>query len=261
MSEMGKEVRLGRIFNRESNNTVMVAMDHGVPIGPVPGIIKPGETVASLCKVRPDTFFMPAGLLKQVYPSFIEYDIPFIAAIDTCTMLGPEPDYFMLADTVEHAMSMGASAVSMHVLVGPKKTSDMLKGLAKIAIDCDHMGMPLMAIMYPSGFENNFDVRVVKWVARIAAELGADIVKTYYTGCKETYAEVIESCPLPVLLSGGKIKDDPRDFLAPLKDCIDCGARGTAVGRNVWQSKNPPAILKAVRRLVHDNCSVDEALA
>lgn len=261
MSEIGKAVRLSRIFNPQSGNSVMVAMDHGVVIGPVPGLIDPAKTVALLSALKPDTFFMPVGLIKQVYQSFIQNNISFIASIDTCTMLGPEPDYFMLSDSVEHALSMGASAVSMHVLVGPEKTSEMLKGLAQTAIDCDRWGMPLLAIMYPSGFENNFDVKVVKWAARIAAEMGADLVKTFYTGSKDTYSEVIQSSPIPVLLSGGERTEDPKDFLSMLKTCIDTGARGTAVGRNVWQSKNPTATLKAVMKIVHENCSVEEALS
>ena len=125
------------------------------------------------------TFFMPNGVVKRVYPYFVENDIPFLVSIDTCVEMGPEPDYFMLSDSVMHAVQLGASGVSMHVLVGAEKTSDMLRGLAKVAEDCDNLGMPLMAIMYPSGFDNNCAVDHVKWAARIGSELGADIVKTY----------------------------------------------------------------------------------
>lgn len=260
MSEIGKKVRLNQIFNRKSGNSVMVAMDHAAVVGPVPGIVNPIETVSLLSKEKPDTFFMPVGAFKQVYPSFLEHNIPYIASIDSCTFMGPEPDYFMFADTVEHAMSMGASAVSAHVLIGPQRTSEMLKGLAEIAIECDRLGMPLLAIMYPWGFENNYDVKHVKWAARIGAELGADIVKTYYTGSKETFSEVIESCPIPVLLSGGDKTSDPKEFLSTLKTCMDCGGHGVAVGRNVWQSENPAAVLRAVMKIVHENCNVEDAL-
>ena len=261
MSQIGKRVRLGNIFSRKSSNALMVAMDHGVVIGPVPGIIDPQQTVALLSKEKPDTFFMPIGLIKQVYPNFIENKIPFIAAIDTCLMMGPEPDYFFVSDTVEHALSMGASAVSMHVLIGPKKTSKMLKGLANVAENCDRLGMPLMAIMYPWGFDNDFDGEKVRWAARIAAELGADIVKTFYTGGADSFQKVIEACPIPVLLSGGELQEKPEDFLSMLKICMDCGARGAAVGRNVWQAKDPPAMLNAVMKIIHENASVPEALA
>lgn len=260
MSEIGKEVRLSRLFNKKSGNSVMVAMDHGAVIGPVKGIIDPAETVALLAKEKPETFFMPVGIIKKVYKSFIENDIPYIAAIDSCTFMGPEPDYFIVSDTVEHAMIYGATAVSAHIFVGPAKTSDMMKGLANIARECDKFGMPLLAIMYPSGFENNFDVKYVKWAARIAAELGADLVKTFYTGSKETYQEVIDASPLPVLLSGGDKTNNPLDFLGVLKTCIDCGAKGVAVGRNVWQADDPAKVLRAVEKVVHEGMSPEEAL-
>lgn len=260
MISIGKKVRLSRLFDQKSGNAVFVAMDHGAILGPIPGIVDPRVTVANLSKEKPNAFFMPSGIIKQVYPSFIENDIPFIAAVDTCTFLGPEPEFFFLSDTVEHALSMGASAVSMHVMLGPEKTSDMLKGLAKMVRDCDRYGMPLLAIMYPAGFENNFDVKVVKWAARIAAELGADIVKTYYTGSKETFSEVIEGCPIPVLLSGGEKTKDPKSFFSTLKTCIDCGARGVAVGRNVWQAEDPSMILRGVKKIVHENAEVSEVI-
>lgn len=260
MVSIGKEIRLSRLFDQKSGKAVFVAMDHGAILGPLPGIIDPKATVTKLSKEKPNAFFMPSGIIKQVYPSFIENNVPFITAIDTCTFLGPEPNYFFLSDSVEHALSMGASAVSMHVLLGPEKTSDMLKGLAKVAKDCDRFGMPLLAIMYPEGFENNFDVKVVKWAARIAAELGADLVKTYYTGSKETFSEVIEACPVPVLLSGGEKTKDPKDFFTTLRTCIDCGARGVAVGRNVWQSEDPPMMLRGVKKIVHENAEVSEVI-
>lgn len=261
MSEIGKEVRLSRLFNKKSGNSVMVAMDHGAVIGPVKGIVDPAKTVSLLAKEKPETFFMPVGIIKKVYKSFIENDIPFVAAIDSCTFMSPEPDYFIVSDTVEHAMRYGATAVSAHILIGPARTSDMMKGLARIARECDDLGMPLLAIMYPWGFENDFDVKHVKWAARIAAELGADLVKTFWTGSKESYQEVINSSPLPVLLSGGDKTDNPLDFLGVLKACMDCGAKGVAVGRNVWQDENPARILRAVEKVVHEGMSPEEALA
>ena len=135
-----------------------------------------------------------------------------------------------------------------------------MKGLADIARECDRLGMPLLAIIYPNGFDNDFDVKYVKHAARIAAELGADIVKTFYTGSKETFQEVIEGSPLPVMLSGGDKTDNPLDFLGVLKTCIDAGGRGVAVGRNVWQADNPVKMLQAVKRVVHEGMTPEEAL-
>ncbi len=260
MSQIGKEVRLARLLHHESKNSIVAAMDHAAVLGPIPGIIDPRETVKLLAKGKPDTFFMPNGVIKQVYPYFIENDIPFMVSIDTCVEMGPEPDYFMLSDSVQHALQLGASGVSMHVLVGPENTSDMLKGLAKIAEDCDNLGMPLMAIMYPRGFKDDHALEHVKWAARIGAELGADIVKTYYTGSTESFKEVTDACPIPVMLSGGAITDKPAEFLKVLKSVIDAGGRGCAVGRNLWQYKDPLKMLEAIKVVVHKNGSVEQAL-
>jgi DhnA family fructose-bisphosphate aldolase class Ia len=260
MSMIGKEVRLGRIFNQKSKNVVMVAMDHAVAIGPVNGITNPYETVKNLSAAKPDTFFMPIGIIKKVYPEFIKNDIPFIASITTATRMGPEPDYVFPADTVEHALNIGASGVSLHVFIGPPKTSDMIRELGRVSVKCDELGMPLLAIMYPMGFNNNYDIKHVKWAARIGAEMGADVVKTYYTGSKDSFREVVESCPVPVLLSGGALTEDPKDFLIGLKHSMDAGAHGCAVGRNLWQYKNPQAMLKAIKTIVHEGSSIEQAL-
>jgi fructose-bisphosphate aldolase / 2-amino-3,7-dideoxy-D-threo-hept-6-ulosonate synthase len=260
MSEIGKKVRLSQIFHKESGTSVIIAMDHGTVIGPVKGIVDPINTIKTLCEAKPDTFFMPNGIFKLAHSHFIENRVPFIISLDTCTFMGPDPDYFMLSDSVEHALNLGASGVSMHVLIGPSKTSDMIKGLAKVSEICDSLGMPLLAIMYPWGYENDFDVEKVKWAARIAAELGADIVKTFYTGSKETFKEVVGSCPIPVLLSGGDFAKAPEDFLKVLKNTIDAGGHGCAVGRNVWQYKNPKLMVNAIKKIVHEKSTVEDAL-
>lgn len=259
MSEIGKQIRLNQILNPKSNNAIIMALDHAAVLGPIEGIVDPLRTITTINAEGPDIWFMPIGVIKQAYKDFIKNRIPFLLSIDTCTHMGPEPDLFILNDTVEHAVQFGASGVSMHVLVGPEKTSEMLNGLAKVSRDCDHYGVPLLAIMYPEGFKNNHDVEHVKWAARIAAELGADIVKTYYTGTKESFAEVVESCPVPIMMSGGAKTNDPKDFLAALKSCMDAGGRGCAVGRNVWQYKDPAAMLRAVKRIVHEGESVAES--
>ncbi|NMC46596.1 MAG: fructose-bisphosphate aldolase [Chloroflexi bacterium] len=260
MSQIGKEVRLAKLLNPKSKNSIVVAMDHAPVLGPLPGIVDPRETVKLIAKGNPDTFFMPCGAVKQVYPYFVENQTSFMVSIDVCVEMGPEPNYFMLSDTVMHALELGASGVSMHVLIGPEKTSDMLKGLTKVSIECDNLGMPLMAIMYPRGFKNDYAVEHVKWAARVGAELGADIVKTYYTGSKETFAEVTEACPVPVMLSGGAFAKEPSDFFMMLKNVIDGGGRGVAVGRNLWQYKEPLKMLEAIKVIVHEKGSVEQAM-
>jgi len=118
--------------------------------------------------------------------------------------------------------------------------------------------MPLMAEMYPR--EKNLDPDVVARAARIAFEVGADIVKTFYTGEGESFRAVVQSCPLPILILGGPKVESDEQLLRMVRDALDAGAAGIAFGRNVWQRDNPVAAVKALRAMVHEGSSVEEAL-
>jgi fructose-bisphosphate aldolase/2-amino-3,7-dideoxy-D-threo-hept-6-ulosonate synthase len=259
MSEIGKAVRLSHIRNAQSGNIVIVAMDHCPAIGPCRGLIDPVETVREVCRGEPEALFMHKGNLKLVHPILIQHRIPFLLSISTATFLGPEPDRVYLVDTVEYAAQIGASGVSMRTFVGPQYEREMIRDLGKVSAECEKYGMPLLAMMYPNGFDNNFEPKYVKHAARLGAELGADIVKTYYTGSSETFAEVTESCPVPVVMSGGPKTETAAEFLAMVKGAMDGGAVGLAVGRNVWQCSSPADMLEAIKKIVHFSASPEEA--
>lgn len=260
MSEIGKAIRRGQITHPKSGNTVVVAMDHCPAIGPVPGLIDPVETVRKMAPGHPDSLFMHKGNIKAVYPILIEYRIPFLLSISTATWIGPAPERVYLVDTVEYAAQIGASGVSMRIFVGCEYEMEMIKALGQVSAECEKYGLVLMAMMYPKGFENDYDVKVVKHAARLGAELGADFVKTYYTGDPHTFSEVTTSCPAPVVMSGGAKTDTAQDFLAQVKGAMDGGAAGVAVGRNVWQHTDPAAMLEAVNKVVHDGLTPEEVV-
>lgn len=259
MSEIGKAVRMGQILNKHTDKLVIVAMDHCPALGPCKGMIDPVETVSSVCAGEPDTLFMHKGILKRVYPILIENRIPFLLSISTATVIGPEPSRVYLVDTVEYAARIGASGVSMRAFVGPEHEREMIRNVGQVSAECEKYGLVLMAMMYPEGFENNFDPQYVKHAARIGAELGADFVKTYYTGTPETFAEVTESCPVPVVMSGGPKTETALQFLETVRGSVDAGAAGVAVGRNVWQHSDPPSMLRAVKKVVHQGMSPEAA--
>jgi fructose-bisphosphate aldolase/2-amino-3,7-dideoxy-D-threo-hept-6-ulosonate synthase len=259
MSEIGKAVRMSQILNTETGKLVIVAMDHCPAIGPCKGMINPVDTVRKVCQGRPDTLFMHKGNIKKVYPILIENRIPFLLSISTATVVGPQPDRVYLVDTVEYAAQIGASGVSMRTFVGSQYEREMIGNLGRVSAECEKYGMPLMAMMYPTGFENNFDPKYVKHAARIGAELGADFVKTYYTGSPDGFAEVTESCPVPVVMSGGPKTETTVEFLAMVKGAMDSGAVGVAVGRNVWQHSDPVAMLEAVKKVVHNGVPPEQA--
>lgn len=259
MSEIGKAVRLSQVRNAQSGRMVIVAMDHCPAIGPCKGMIDPVETVRRVCQGKPDAIFMHKGNLKLVYPILIEHRVPFLLSISTATILGPEPDWVYLVDSVEYAAQIGASGVSMRTFVGPDHEREMIQDLGMVSAECEQYGMPLLAMMYPSGFEDNFDPQYVKHAARIGAELGADIVKTYYTGSPDSFAQVTESCPVPVIMSGGPKTATCLDFLTMVRGAMEGGAVGLAVGRNVWQDPNPAAMLQAIKQVVHAQASPEQA--
>jgi fructose-bisphosphate aldolase/2-amino-3,7-dideoxy-D-threo-hept-6-ulosonate synthase len=261
MSEIGKAVRLSQVTNPKTGKSVIVAMDHCPAIGPCEGLDHPVDTVRKICQGRPDTLFMHRGNLARVYQMLAQARIPFLLSISTATTIGPEPDRVYLVDTVEYAARIGASGVSMRTFVGAPYEREMIANVGKISAECERYGLLLMAMMYPRGFENDFDPKYVKHAARIGAELGADIVKTYYTGSPETFAEVTDSCPAPVVMSGGPKTKTEVEFLSSVKGAMDGGAIGVAVGRNVWQHADPALMLEAIKAVVHDGVYPEVAVS
>ena len=165
--------------------------------------------------------------------------------------------------SVQEALRLGADAVSVHVNVGAQDEDKMLANLGKVADECDVFGMPLLAMMYPRGpkIPNEHDAEVVAHAARIGAELGADIIKTNYTGSIESFKTVTESCPVPVVIAGGpKCKSPQKKSSKPHADAMKAGAAGLSIGRNVFQCDNPTLIAKALSAIVHENATVEQAL-
>jgi fructose-bisphosphate aldolase/2-amino-3,7-dideoxy-D-threo-hept-6-ulosonate synthase len=157
---------------------------------------------------------------------------------------------------------MGADAVSVHINVGSETESGQLKILGETGKQCDDRGIPLLAMMYPRGKKvtNPHDPEMVAHAARVGAELGADIVKTVYTGDVESFTSVIEGCPVPIVIAGGPKTSTDREFLEMIRGAMDSGARGVAIGRNVFQHSDPTKMTKAITHIVHQNSTVDEAL-
>jgi fructose-bisphosphate aldolase/2-amino-3,7-dideoxy-D-threo-hept-6-ulosonate synthase len=178
------------------------------------------------------------------------------------TSLGPDPNDKVKVCTVEEAIKMGADAVSVHINVGSETEADQLKILGTVSEQCDDWGMPLIAMMYPRGkdIRNSNDPELVAHVARVGAELGADIIKTNFTGDIDSFRKVVEGCPVPVVMAGGPKANTDEEFLAMVRAAVDAGGRGVAIGRNVFQHDNPTAMTRALTLIVHKGASVKEAM-
>jgi len=255
--EPGKKRRLKRIF-RDDNRTVIVPMDHGVTAGPVAGLVNMQEIISKLLRGGVDAVVLHRGVAKRVDTG----NAGLIVHLSGITKLGPDPDNKIQVCSVEEAMRIGADAVSVHVNVGAEKEAEMLAKLGRVADDCDRYGMPLLAMMYPRGqkIQNQHAVDVVAHASRLGAELGADIVKTNYTGDTETFKEVVRSCYVPVIIAGGPKVETVREVLQMVYDSIKAGGAGLSIGRNVFQHENPTLMVKALSAIVHRGASVDEAL-
>ena len=255
--ESGKKRRLRRIF-RSDNRTVIVPMDHGVTLGPVKGLWNMQSIIYKLLLGGVDAVVINRGIAKSVDAG----NAGLIVHLSGISVHCPDPNNKVQICSVDDAVRLGADGVSVHINVGAKQEAQMLSTFGKVACECDDYGMPLLAMMYPRGpnIKDSHAVDLVAHAARLGAELGADIVKTNYTGDVESFKEVISSCHIPVIIAGGPKMETSRDVLQMVKDSITAGGAGLSIGRNVFQHEDPAKIVMALSAIVHSEASVAEAL-
>ncbi len=249
---IGKKVRLERIRDRKSGNAVIVPMDHGVTVGPIPGLEDMTKAVNDVSQGGADAVLMHKGMVQYGHRGYGN-DIGLIIHLNAGSAVQPDPNNKILVTTVKEAVRLGADAVSIHINMGADKEHRMLQDLGFVAEECAAYGMPLLAMMYPRGkdIKNSSDVKYVKHVARLGAELGADMIKTLYTGDKRTFKEVVEGCPVPIVIAGGPKMDTVEELLQMVADAIDCGAKGISIGRNVFQASDRIELTKKLCKIVH----------
>jgi len=254
--DQGKKRRLTRIF-QEDNRTVIVPMDHGVTIGPCLGIVNMQNTVNKLLEGDADAILVHKGIAKNVTFG----DAGLIVMLSGASNLSPNPNNKVQVCSVQEAVRLGADGVSVHINVGAQDEDKMLTKLGKVADECEIYGMPLLAMMYPRGpkIQSEHAPEVVAHAARLGAELGADIIKTNYTGNIDTFKAVVECCPVPVVIAGGPKAKTAQDILEMTFDALKAGSAGLSIGRNVFQHENPALMVKALSAIVHKGASVDEA--
>lgn len=261
MSEMGKRIRLERIIDRKTKRTVIVPMDHGLSMGPIAGLEDMTSIINKIADGGANAVVLHKGIIRAGHRGYGK-DLGLIIHLSGSTSLGPDPHSKVPVATVEEAISLGADAVSVHVNVGAENEPEQLQALGETAEICATWGMPLFAMMYPRGpkIKNQHDPELVAHAARVGAELGADIIKTVYTGNINTFQKVIRGCPVPVVIAGGPKMATPRDVFKMAEEAIKTGAIGVSIGRNVFQHRNPTAMTQALSRIVHEEVSVGRAM-
>ncbi len=253
----GKQVRLERLM--PSGKMICVPMDHGVTDGPIHGL-ESIESAVKRVEEQATCVVLHKGSIKALKSP---PKVPVIMHLSASTSIGPEPNHKVRVGDVLEALRLGADGVSVHVNVGGEPSEpDMLRKLGEVASEADELGVPLLAMMYARGpnIKDKYDPEKIALVARVGAELGADIVKVPYTGSRESFERVVEGVSVPVVIAGGpKVKDD-LGVLKMVYDAVQAGAAGIAFGRNVFQRDNPSSFLRAVRAIVYEGLRPEEAV-
>lgn len=234
-----------------------VAMDHGMVQGALHGLEDPARLIASMIDAGADALMVSYGTLKR-YGHVMRGRVPVIARIDG----GPsvrsanwrEYDDWRLLFDVEDAAALGADAVVVMHFVGAPVEMDTLQNMAEAVAQCQAAGLPLLVEALPCphpNIPNIFDPEMITLAARIAAEYGADFVKTTYSGDAESFAGVVKGATVPVLVLGGERMDNDQAVLELTKGAISAGAAGIVMGRNIWQASNPAAMVASLRTIIH----------
>ncbi len=233
-------------------------MDHGITLGAVDGLVDIESTIDDVTKNGADAVLTQKGIAPRVHGN--KHDAGYIVHLNASTSIGPDSNDKRFTGTVEEAVRAGADAVSFHINVGSDHEPDQITQLAEVVDDAQDLGMPVLAMAYargPGGDEH--DAESHGHAVRLAEELGADLVKTAYSGSRESFERVVESTNKPVIIAGGS-PDGDRETLQNIRDAMDAGAAGVSTGRTVFQHDDPGAMTAAIAAVVHEDAAPDEAL-
>jgi fructose-bisphosphate aldolase, class I len=256
----GAELRLGRLFDRESGRSFITAFDHGTTLRIPPEVGKPLDLLEKIVAGEPDGVLIGPGVLKQGARlfAFRGAPVPVLRVDWTIIDEGMKKDLgerYRVLTTPKEGAAMGAGALVMYLIMGPEEGSmfaDNVAAVANAAHEAHQVGLPLIveATLWGSRIEDKKDPERLAHICRIAAEIGADAVKTEYTGDPATMAEVVEGCPVPVLTLGGA-RGGEGAVVEAARGAIEGGAKGLIFGRNVWQADDPVRMTASLREVVH----------
>ncbi|MBJ3816835.1 3-hydroxy-5-phosphonooxypentane-2,4-dione thiolase [Shimwellia pseudoproteus] len=250
--DWGMQSRLARIFNPRTNRTVMLAFDHGYFQGPTTGLERIDLSIAPLFD-ETDVLMCTRGILRSTVPAATNK--PIVLRASGGNSILSELSNECVAVATEDALRLNVSAVAAQIYIGSEYEHQSIRNIIQLADSGNRYGIPVMAVT-GVGKEMARDARYFSLACRIAAEMGAQFVKTYYVD--DGFEKVTASCPVPIVIAGGKKL--PED--AALEMCwraIDQGASGVDMGRNIFQSSAPLAMLQAVKKVVHEGVSAREA--
>ena len=250
--DWGMKNRLSRIFNPRSGRTVMLAIDHGYFQGPTTGLERIDLNILPLVPYA-DTLMLTRGILRSIVPPTTSNSI--VLRVSGGTSILKELSNENIAVDIEESIRLNACAMAVQVFIGGEFEKESIINMTKMVDIGTRYGIPTLAVT-AVGKDMARDARYFRLAVRICAELGAHYIKTYYID--EGFETVAASCPVPIVMAGGKKIPEP-DALTMAYNAVQQGASGVDMGRNIFQSEDPVAMIQAVKAVVHDNETPDKA--
>lgn len=248
-----REARLRRLYHHGPHGLLVTPLDHTLAAGPV---TRPGRTlddlVTALTRGGADAIVLHKGAVRHVAAQHLA-DVSLVVHLNGSTASAPDPDAKVLLTSVEEAIRVGADAVSLHVNLGSATETQQLQDLASVAQACDRWNIPLLVMIYPRGpnVHDPADPDLLLRAVTIAADLGADLVKTGAPREVDTIRDLVTSCPIPVLLAGGPPRANDQELVTDVRRAVAGGVGGLAMGRSLFQSANPQRTTAIVAALIH----------
>ncbi|MGB6453863.1 MAG: 3-hydroxy-5-phosphonooxypentane-2,4-dione thiolase [Streptosporangiaceae bacterium] len=250
--DWGMQSRLARIFDPGTNRSVMLAIDHGYFQGPTTGLERVDLSIVPLLGFA-DALMTTRGMVRSTIPA--TSGVPIVLRASGGPSILKDLSDEQIAVAMDDAARLNATAVAVQVFIGGENETQSVHNMTRLVDQGQQAGIPVLAVT-AVGRELTRDARYLRLAVRICAELGAHMVKTYY--CAEDFDTVTSGCPVPVVMAGGK-KLSELDALTMAYNAIEAGAAGVDMGRNIFQSDQPVAMMRAVRAVVHDSAKPEHA--
>src|SRR2546423_321551 len=252
--DWGLKNRLARIIRPHSGRGVMLAVDHGYFLGPTERLEVPRKTIQPLLPYA-DSLMLTRGILRTSVDE--KYPIPVVLRVSGgSSIIGKDLSNEKITTSVKEAIRLNATALALSIFVGAPYEHESLVNLGRLVDDGEEHGIPVLAVTAVGKELEKRDARYLALACRVAAETGAHFVKTYYC---EDFGKVVKGCPVPLVVAGGPKLETELDAFQLAHDAIQEGAVGVDMGRNIWQSEHPVAMITAIREIVHNGASVREA--
>ena len=250
--------RMYNIFGADGRSLI-VALDHGAAIDVYPHLACPERLISEVVRGGCDALLTTFGVSQKCAREIANRGL-ILRADGGSSELGTYQEPVLLY-SVESALQVGADAIACMAFPGSPFEKATLKNVSRLAADCVRWSMPLMVEVLPGGFASPelHTIRNLRIACRIAAELGADFVKTKFVGGEE-FHEVVDGCYCPIVVLGGERTSSEAEFLSMIQNALRAGAAGVAIGRNVWQHANSSALVWAISAMVHEGASLEQSL-